>query len=190
MTQMEQIQPCVALFKWGLCRSRCASRSHEADNSSRLLLMSFRVRDRTRYRSQPRPARRCTFRLDAGTRSSLPPSATNRHCRCRGPLPPAFERRPIAAKRPPPAKEPPGYSIPQSPQQIGWVLLWRQMWEKPPSVTIPLGAARWYEATGNCASLPRSGRGYLHCGSDVCRIFALNGDGHRVRRHLEAEELG
>ena len=81
MTQMEQIQPCVALFKWGLCRSRCASRSHEADNSSRLLLMSFRVRDRTRYRMQPRPARRCTFRLDAGTRSSLPPSATNRHCR-------------------------------------------------------------------------------------------------------------
>ena len=63
------------------------------------------------------------------------------------------------------------------------------MWEKPPSVTIPLGA-RWYEATGNCASLPRSGRGYLHCGSDVFRIFALNGDGHRVRRHLEAEELG
>ena len=65
-----------------------------------------------------------------------------------------------------------------------------QMWEKPPSVTIPLGAARWYEATDNCASLPRSGRGYLHCGSDVFRIFARNGDGHRVRRHLEAEELG
>ena len=116
--------------------------------------MSFSVRDRTRYRSQPPPTLRRTFRLDAGTRCSLSPSAANTHCRCRRPLPPVFERPPIAAQRPPPAKEPPGYSIPQSAQTIGLVLLWLL-------AIAPV-----------CQEVAR---GYQDSGSDVFRIAACSG---------------